>query len=451
MAAPRRVVVVGGGLAGLVVGRALQAHPALDVTVLETERRPGGKALTELEAASSGRWVLEWGPQTLLVEQKGALARAIDAAVQQAEVLQARAESRRRLVLWEGALRPVPRSLTRIVGVTGAARAFAEPLMGAGPPDGDESVLAFATRRFGERVASRLVGAFVTGIFAGDPARLSVRSAFPRLVALEREHGSVVRGAMRGGMAKRDTITLQRGTGSLTDGLARSLGPTLRLASPATELVRGARGSGATVWRVETPGGTLPADAVVLATPAFAASYLLRPTDPALAAALAAIPYVPVAVVCLGYRAEAFPEGPPQGFGFLVPRGQARVLGCLFPTSIAASASPPGHVQLRVLVGGALDPEGAALPEAELVALARREVEPLVGAGEAPVLTRVFRHARAIPQYELGHADRLAAIEAARADLPGLYLTGNAYRGVSLGDVAEDAERVAADVLRSLT
>lgn len=449
MAGPRRVVVVGGGLAGLVVGRALQAQPALDVTVLETERRPGGKALTEVEQAGGGRWLLEWGPQTLLVEPGGALARAIDAAGLRSEVREARAESRRRLVLWEGALRPVPRSLSRIVGIGGALRAFAEPLLGAGPPIGgdvDESVLAFATRRFGERVASRLVGAFVTGIFAGDPARLSVRSAFPRLVALEREHGSVVRGAMRGGMAKRDTLTLARGTGSLTDGLARALGPSLRLGTPVTELAR----TGAS-WRVETPKGALPADAVVLAAPAYAASYLLGPTDPALAAALAAIPYVPVAAVCLGYREEAFAKGAPQGFGFLVPRGQARVLGCLFPTSIAACASPPGHVQLRVLVGGALDPEGAALPEAELVALCRREVEPLVGAGEAPVLTRVFRHARAIPQYELGHADRLAAIEAARAALPGLFLAGNAYRGVALGDVAEDAERVAAEVLRGLT
>lgn len=440
--AARRVVVVGGGLAGLVVGRALLARPALEVTVLEAERRPGGKALTEVE----GGWVLEWGAQTLLVEPQGALSRAIDAADLRAEVREARAESRRRLVLWEGALRPVPRSLSRIVGIAGALRAFGEPLVGGAPPGGDESVLAFAARRFGERVAERLVGAFVTGIFAGDPARLSVRSAFPRLVALEREHGSVMRGALRGGVAKRDTLTLARGTGSLTDGLARALGPALRLGTPATALARAGGG-----WRVETPKGALPADAVVVAAPAYAAGDLLRPTNAALASQLAAIPYVPVAVVCLGYREEAFAQRPPQGFGFLVPRGQARVLGCLYPTSIAAGASPPGHVLLRVLVGGALDPDGAALPEDELVALCRREVEPLVGAGEPPVLTRVFRHARAIPQYELGHADRLAAIEAARARLPGLFLAGNAYRGVSLGDVCDDAERVAAEVLRGLT
>lgn len=444
----RRVVVVGGGLAGLVVGQRLASIPALELTVLETERRPGGKALTDVVPAASGRWLLEWGPQTLLVEPAGALVRAIADAGLRTEVLQARAESRRRLVLWEGALRPVPRSLSSIVGVTGALRAFAEPLLGAGPPAGDESVQAFAARRFGVAVADRLVGAFVTGIFAGDPARLSVRSAFPRLAALERDHGSVLRGALRGGAARRDTITLRRGAGSLTDGLARALGPALRLGAPATELVRDGAG-----WRVETPGGALAADAVVLATPAFAASYLLRPTDAPLADALAAIPYAPVAAVALGYREAAFEGGPPQGFGFLVPRGQARVLGCLFPTSIAAGASPPEHVLLRVLVGGALDPEGASLPEAELVALCRREVEPLVGLrdGEPPVLTRVFRHARAIPQYELGHADRLAAIEARRATLPGLFLAGNAYRGVSLGDVCEDAERVAAEVGRSLT
>src|SRR5690606_36381293 len=171
---------------------------------------------------------------------------------------------------------------------------------------------------------------------------------------------------------------------------------------------------------------------------------------PALAAPLEAISYAPVAVVVLGYDQGAFPEGPPRGFGYLVPPGQGRVLGTLFPTSMFDHMAPEGQVMPRTLAGGAPDPAAASLDDDALVRRVREEVEPVVRARGEPELVRVLRHPRAIPQYELGHQARLAAIDAALARWPGLFLTGNAYRGVSLVDVVADAARTADRVREAL-
>lgn len=450
--AARRVVVVGGGLAGLACARALareSGHVPPDVLVLEAASRPGGKALTDIE---EGGWVVEWGPQSFLDDRDGPLRRLIAAVGFSDEVVDPRPEARLRFVLHRGRLHAVPRDVLRLLGLRGALRAASETFRRARRDDADESVHAFAVRRFGARAADLLFSALVTGIYAGDARRLSLRSALPRVHALEQRHGSLVRALLTGGFVGRRSATLRRGLGSLTDALARDLGLRLRLATPVDE-VQPPAAPGAP-WRVVTRAGgeevVEEAGAVVLATPAFASAVLVRPFAPALAAPLDAIPYAPVAVVVLGYDQAAFPAGPPRGFGFLVPRGQGRVLGCLFPTSMFDGMAPEGKVMLRVLVGGALDPAALDLDDDALVRLARQEVEPVLGVGAEPERARVLRHARAIPQYELGHADRLAAIDAQLAAWPGLFLTGNAFRGVSLVDVAADAERTAEQVRAAL-
>ncbi len=440
----RRVVVVGGGLAGLTCARALlreSGHVPPDVHVLEAASRPGGKAQSDLE----GGWVVEWGPQTFVDGPDGPLRRLISDLRLEGDLVEPRADAKLRFVLHGGRLFAVPRDAPRLLGLGGSLRAALEVVRPARRAADDESVHDFAARRFGPRAAERLFSALVTGIYAGDARRLSLRAALPRVHALEQEHGSLVRALLTGGFVPRRSATLRRGLGSLAEALAGDLGARLRLATPV-EALRPPATPGAP-WTVVTAKGDEPAAAVVVAAPADVAARLVRPFDAALADPLDAIRYAPVAVVVLGYDAGAFPHGPPRGFGYLVPPGQGRVLGALFPTSMFERMAPEGKIMLRVLVGGALDPAAADLDDDALVRRVRDDVEPVVGARGEPELVRVLRHPRAIPQYDLGHLDRVGAVDARLRAWPGLHLTGNAYRGVSLVDVVADATRTA-DLVR---
>jgi len=205
--------------------------------------------------------------------------------------------------------------------------------------------------------------------------------------------------------------------------------------------------------KVVKAGGTRSeseADAVVVAAPAYAAGEMLLGLDGALAAELAGIPYAPVAVAALGYAAGAL-GAPLEGFGFLVPRLEGRrILGALWDSSVFPSRAPEGQALLRVMVGGARQPELARLPEAELLALVRGEIKELMGVSAQPVLARVFFHERGIPQYLKGHGRRLERVSRRLADLPGLHLNSNAYRGVSLNDCVLQSMLAAERVLKGL-
>lgn len=440
-----RVVVCGAGLAGLAAAERLVAA-GLDVTVLEASGTPGGRVQTFAEAG----YRLEWGPQTFLREAGSPLEGLIERAGLAGEVVEAAAANRRRYVLAGGALRAVPSDVRKVIGVGGVARALGELFVPRASRGGEpESVRDFARRRFGATVADRLVDALVTGIWAGDPARLELRTALPRLAALEDAHRSLVWAMLRGQRASRQPASLRGGLGRLPEALAAGLGERLRLEAPV-EVVAGPAGPGEP-WRVTAAGEEHAADAVLLALPAWSAAPLLGPVDPDLGRLLGQIPAAPVAVVALGYRAEAFADGPPQAFGFLVPHAEGRdALGVLFPSALFPNAAPPGRVQLRVLAGGRRRPEVLERDDADLVRGLRAEVEPVLGLGGEPELVRVYRHPRAIPQYELGHAARLEAIEARLAGLPGLHLAGSSYRGVSLPDVVADGLRAAGRIAAEL-
>ena len=442
-APPDRVLVVGGGLAGLVAGWTLQ-RAGLDPLVLEAGHEPGGKVRTELVQG----YQVEWGPQTFLGEAGDAFSRLVaDLGLSQAVVEPGQA-SRRRLVLRGRRLVAIPRQVWRALSLEGLLRAAAEPLLPPrrrGPP---ESIAGFARRRFGPEAARVLFDALVTGIWAGDPARLELVSALPRLHRLEAEHGGVLRGVLRGGFKPRRPAAFREGMGQLPRALAAALGPRLRLGAPVSALAPpGPEG----LWTANAAGEAHTARALVLAAPPHAAAPLLATQAPALAAELHAVPAADVAVVALGWPGEAFPGGPPEGFGFLVPHREGRVaLGCIFVSSLFPHTAPPGRVQLRVLCGGRRRPEVVRWPAERLLGAVRAELQEVLGVRGAPELERVIAIPRAIPQYELGHAARLLRIEAQRAALPGLHLTGNGYRGVALGEVVADAERVAREVAAAL-
>jgi protoporphyrinogen/coproporphyrinogen III oxidase len=451
-ARPRRCVVVGGGIAGLVAGFDL-ARRGIDVTVLEATPHAGGKMGTTRREG----YTFEWGPQSLRAAPDEPLMRLFDDLDLRGELVDPTPAARRRFVLRRDQLHELPKGLHRLLSPGGLVSLLSEPLRRGrrqDPVGGPETVAAFARRRLGREAAQVLIDALVTGIWAGDPNRLELRSTFPQLHAMEAEHGGLVRAGLAGALKpkgdkppRRVIRALGGGMGLLPDRLARELGDRLHLGRPVEALEHGpAR------WEVHTDTASFAAEELVLAAPAPAVARMLHASAPELAELLPEIPYASVSVVCLGYDQSAFPAGVPEGFGFLIPRVEGRAcLGCIYASSAFPQTAPPGKVQLRVMVGGRRNQTAAALQGDVLLARVRDEIEPLVGATQPPEVVEVFRWLEAIPQYEQGHHARLQRIEADLELHPNLHLAGNAYRGVAVPDVVRDALEVAGQVQARLS
>jgi oxygen-dependent protoporphyrinogen oxidase len=435
-----RVAIVGGGVAGLTLALALRdrGHEPL---VLEREPRPGGKVGTE----RVGDWQVERGPAGVLDDAPATQALLDRFGI---ERVPSDAAARRRFVVRGGRLREVPASppqllLSTTLTVGEKWRLMREPHAPPPPEGGDETVAEFARRRVGASLAAAFVEPMVRGVYAGDYARLSLRSAFPRVAQLEREHGSLLRGLIAAQKARTGPpphlISLKGGMGALPAALAAALGPSLRCGAAVTSLARA--GSG---WQLATAGGPVEAERVVLALPPDDAAALVRPVDAALGDAWASIPAAGAVAVSLGY-ARADVAHPLDGFGFLVPQQEGgRLLGVLWMTSTfpTAAQAPAGHVMLRCLLGGAQDPGATALTDEALLALARDELRARLAVTAAPAFTHVVRWPHGIPQYEVGHAARVETIEARGAPL-GLYATGAGLRGVGVNDVVREAAALA--------
>jgi oxygen-dependent protoporphyrinogen oxidase len=446
------VVVVGAGVSGLAVARELlQRRHGVDVTLLERSDRPGGP----LRSEDCDGFVVEHGPTGFLDGAPATLALVRELGLGE-RLLPSDARARRRYVFRRGRLHAVPGSpkallSSGLLSWTGRLRLALEPWAPAAEV-GDESVHRFVERRLGREAACVLSDAVVSGVFAGDPRRLSLSACFPQLADMERVHGGLLRAALArrkaGGATLGRLTSFPGGTEELVRALARELGPALAL---RTSVAAVRLNGGGARYRVERAAGPpLEADAVVLACPARQAAELLRPIAPATAGELQAIAAAPLAVVALGYEAARLPR-PLDGFGFLVPRGEGpRALGVLWDSSIFPGRAPSGRVLLRVMLGGAHDDVAVQLGAEELIGLARRDLSTALGIAAEPCFTRVIRHRPGIPQYELGHIERLARIEDRLAALPGIVLAGSAYRGVSLNACIAEAIPAAERVLAAL-
>jgi protoporphyrinogen/coproporphyrinogen III oxidase len=252
-------------------------------------------------------------------------------------------------------------------------------------------------------------------------------------------------------------MSFQDGMQELPDGVARTLGDRVRPGTPAVRLRKGFErdaftGGAASGYSVGTPRGSFEADAVVLAGPADVSARLIQAFDPTLASLVAGIETAPIVVVCLGYdeAALAADRGPLNGFGFLVPRSEGtRILGALWETSIYTGRAPAGKALLRVMIGGASDPMAGTLDDDELLAVTRTDLHRTMGLSIAPEFTRVIRHHRGIPQYTRGHVARLQRIGGLLKAHRGLFLAGNAYRGVSINACIAEAGDIADAILEA--
>ncbi len=444
-----RMAVVGGGIFGLAAGAWLEHdHGIRDLLVLEADHRAGGKVATRWEDGCC----LEWGPQGFLdnAPETLELARLMGMGD---ELVTAGDRSADRFIVRDGRPRRVPLSppaflTSDVLPLFARLRVVFEGLAG-GPPEGDESVRAFAARRIGPVAADVLVDAMVTGVYAGDPARLSLAATFPKMAAMEREHGSLTRamlarrrrGSGGGPAGPAGTLTTtRRGMGELAEGVTRRLGDRLRLQAAVHALER--TPDGRFLLRLE--GETIEAEQVLLATPAAASAKLLAPLAPEAVEPLSGIPTAPIAVVMTAYRNERAFGRPVEGFGVLVPGGeQLGVLGTLYCHSIFPGQAPEGWILLRTMLGGARDSDVLSLDDDQLIARTRGALARVLGADPDPDRSWIVRHTAGISQYTLGHLERVAQAEAAAAEV-GVLLGGSSYRGVSVNDCIRQGREAAA-------
>lgn len=440
-----QTLVVGGGISGLVCAYALQ-KAGVEVLLVEASERPGGV----IHSVKRDGHLLELGPQSFSSTSQ---LRSLSAELGIADQLLEAPPRAPRYVLVNGKLQAVPLSPPAFFTsplISGSTKwKLVRDLFGkSAPPEADESVAVFVRRKFSDQLLDSLVGPFVSGVYAGDPEKLSLRSAFPQLYEAEKTAGSIVRGMMRlarnkSGPRERSALnTFREGNETLVRALASTLGAKLLSKTAAANIYRQNDGA----FHVSLEGGSndsLSAESVIFATPTHATGKLLAQLDPSVGRLLRTVEYAPVVVVSLGYAKKDVSHSL-DGFGFLVPRSAGlRILGTVWNSSLFSGRAPEGHALLTTFVGGATDPHAARLSSEELANLVHREMAPLLALRSNPTFCNVTIWPRALPQYELGHGDRLASIRKNLARFRGLFLTGNYLRGPAIGACVEQALTVA--------
>jgi len=415
-----------------------------ELTVLEAGPQLGGKLQSEhvngavLEAAANG--LLNGEPSVgRLVERLGLESQVILATEGE------------RYVFFQGSMRAVPTSppamlTSNFLSLCGRVRLLTEPFRASGPSD--EPIAEFARRRLGDEVLTKLVSPMVSGIHAGDTEQLSMEACFPKIKHLEQEHGSLLAGLRKQTSMESPgkLMSFKGGFRTLIQALSQQLGDSVVLNAPCQALRRS--GSG---WQLHWGENDRTFDAVVLACGAVASSDLLAPLSTDAADAFRAIPSAAVGVVALVLPTGAWT--PPSGFGCLVPdlESSPPILGVLFSSNIFPSHAPEGTAIMRVILGGTRDPQAIQATDEELLMRAIQGLESLLGKLPTPCATRIHRYPSAIPQYTMGHLDRVRSVRTLEAQENGLFFTGNHLDGVAVKDCIRNAEETASRVKLELS
>ncbi len=477
MTRPRTVVIVGGGISGLATAFALHekataARLPIRCIILESDTSWGGKIVTH----RVGDIVTEAGPDSFLSQKPAGLDLCTQLGLTD-QLINTNETGKKACVLHKGRLHDLPEGLlsfapkqlgpffqSGLLTWTGLVRMGMEYAVPPGPSTGDESLAAFLRRRFGEQAFERVLEPLMAGIYAGDAEQMSLRATFPRFFELEQAHGSIIRGMMAAKKAAAaGAVDRPRRTMfvSLKNGLSDLvLALTTRLTQQGSELRVGTRVDALRVrshelgrWMYDLilqDGSALSADAVVLATPAYVSAELLRPLTPIAGGLLDMIPYASTATIAMTFPRSL--TSAIEGFGFIVPRGEQRHLIAATWTSLKwPHRAPADQLLVRCYVGGVGREDLLQLEDEVLSATVKAELVALCNINVEPRYTEVNRWWKAMPQYTIGHLDRLTQLDAAVSRYPGLVLTGAAYRGVGIPDCIRDgavaAERVVRDLL----
>ena len=471
---PHRIVVVGGGMAGLTaayrLGQARRQGAPIDECLIEASARLGGVVQTD----RAEDCLIEAGPDSFLTEKPEAAALARELGLG-GSLIGSNDAGRRTYILHRGRLRPLPDGLllmvpsrlwpvliTPLIPLGSKIAIAREWLTGRPPggpaPDGDEPVASFIGRHFGRGMLDNITEPLLAGVYGGDPTRLSVRSVLARFRDLETKYGSLTRAglALRKQMSvtgRRPIFTsLRDGLGSLAETLAERIeADRVELRRRVVRVERAGSSHEARRYRLALEdGSSREADSVILAIPAWAAARALADFDNSLSAVLTDIPYNSAVTVALvydgGVRARL-----PQGFGFLVPRVERRrLLACTFVHAKFDHRAPADRALLRCFLGGSRDSAILEGSDDEILRLVRDELGSILGIRDQPLVSRIFRWRNAMAQYEVGHAERLSVIQARLKEHPGLYLAGNAYSGIGISDVIRTGEAAAREAIAHL-
>lgn len=451
-----KIAIIGGGLSGLCCAWYLSRNPEHQLTVYEAAPAVGGK----IQTWHSGDFTVESGPNGFLDSRKEILQLAHEIGLSE-RILPSNSASARRFICSEGQLReiyanPVKFMTSPLLSWPAKFRLALEHF--AKPPQGeDETLETFGTRKLGRQAFERLIDPMASGIYAGNPATMSVRSCFPKIYEMERKYGSLTKalfsikkerrqqGAAGGGPAGPAGVltSFVGGMKDMTDALQQGSRAEWKTNLPIQKIEKTADGR----YCVTHASGQELYDAVVVATPAWDAADIVKQLDHEMAAQLRLILPSPIHVVAVAFN-EHEVNADTNGFGFLVPGTEKRkLLGSLWTSAIFKHRAPQGIFMTRCMVGGARQTQLAELDDEALVALVRQELRDIMGIDANPIFTKVFRWQKGIPQYNLGHHQVVSWLEErCRTQHSGLFLTGNSYRGISLNDCVVDAARVAAAV-----
>ncbi len=469
----KSIVVIGAGISGLSAAYRLnklktQGGIDLEITVAEKSTSPGGTIHTEY----TGGFVVEGGPDCYFAEKPyaGMLIKELGIADR---VIGTNSKNQGTSVLWHGKLYKLPEGVVLMIptkftpfvtsslfSLAGKIRMGMDLLIPKRTDGVDESLAEFTIRRLGREALDRIAEPLVAGVHAGDPDTMSVRSSFPRFVDMEQKYGSLIRGMIsaRRAMQRRRTagsgamfMTMKNGLQDLINTLQQQSSQVQFKTGVEAQSIMRTHRSGEPAYVVTLSSGEqLKADGVILAVPAYVSAGLIASLSGDLGMLLHSIPYVSTATVSLAYRKDSFGTAL-KGFGFVVPKKEnRRIMAATWTSSKFSYRAPDDAVLIRLFVGGAAHGDMVFLPDREITDMVKSELNDILGVSAEPLLVRIYRWNRAMPQYTIGHESRVKTIEQMITGLGNIQLCGSAYHGIGISDCINSGNTAAQSVLKGL-
>ena len=467
----KKIVIIGGGISGLATAysleeRAKREGKSVSITLLEKKNQIGGNILTE----KVGDFLIEGGPDCFLSEKPWAI-QLCERLGMGESLLRTNDEYRKTYILWNGHLHELPEGVilmipteifpllkSNLITLSGKIRMGMELFIPKKESSDDESLSQFVCRRLGQEALDKIAAPLVAGVHAEDPDTMSVKSRFPRFVQMEEEYGSLIKGmiAKRREMRRAGSkgnkpkytmfMTLKDGLSEMPATIVQNLKMTKILTNREVADV-----DKRDIFKISLKNGeVLDADTVVFATPSYETARLLTGINDSISALLSKIPYTSTATVSLAFKKESI-SNPMNGFGFLVPRQEKRrITGATWVSRKFSDRSPDDSVLIRCFIGGSHNEKLVFLNDKDMIEMVKGELRDIMGITSEPLLTRIYRWEKAMPQYTIGHEERLSALNQKLSEYPGMFLTGSSYRGSGISECIKDGQLTAESVLKYL-